>query len=117
MNKFSWVLSPALTIFSVTGFASAPVYQTPEFNDKSGHLSMMYICGVIGEKGDYDSRAIATVAAATSKMGITEKKSGQLMGDALTWWEASHEQYDITAMWEGSCKEPINNMRRMYLNK
>ncbi|WP_157061570.1 hypothetical protein [Pseudomonas sp. P97.38] len=117
MNKFRWIFAPILTIVSVTSFASSPSYETPEFNDKNDHLSMVYVCGVIGEKGGFDSGAIAIVAAATSKMGIPAKKSGQLMGDALTWWEANHERYDIAGMWEGTCKEPINNIRRMYLSK
>ncbi|MCK9744140.1 hypothetical protein [Pseudomonas syringae] len=117
MKKISWILLPVMTIVSVTSFALSPSYVTPEFNDKNSHLPMVYVCGVIGEKGGYDSRAVTTIALATPKMGISAKKSGQLMGDALTWWEANHERYDIAGMWEGSCKEPIKNIKRIYLNE
>ena len=92
-------------------------YVAPEFNDKNSHISMVFICAVIGEKGGFDTEALPTVAKSSAKMGVPAKKAEELLGDALTWWETNHEQYDVAAMWGGSCKEPINNMRRMYLNK
>lgn len=90
-------------------------YVTSEFNDKNSHVSMVFICAVIGEKGGLDNEALPIVAKASAKMGIPAKKAGELMRDALTWWETNHEQYDIAGMWEGSCKEPLNNLRRMYV--
>lgn len=92
-------------------------YVTPEFNDKNSHVSMVFICAVIGEKGGFDAEALPAVAKSSAKMGVPAKKAGELMADALTWWETNHEQYDITGMWEGSCREPLNNMRRMHVDQ
>ncbi|MNT99050.1 hypothetical protein D3C72_2417930 [compost metagenome] len=77
---------------------------------------MAYVCAVIGEKCGFAADALPTVADGSVKMGIPAQKAGELMSDALTWWEANHDKYDIASMWESSCKEPLNNMRRMYAN-
>lgn len=117
MNKRLLVLTNVAAMVSINVYAGEPEYKTPEFKDGKSHLSMVYVCTVIGEKGGFDADALPTVANGSAKMGIPAQKAGELMSDALTWWEANHDKYDISGMWDGECKNPIENMRRMYTNK
>lgn len=109
-----------LILLSMTAYniyAADTKYKTPEFRDGKSNIAMMYTCAVIGEKGGFDADALPTVAKGSSKMGIPAQKAGELMSDALTWWEFDRDKYDIAAMWDGACKAPIENMRRMYINQ
>lgn len=106
-----------MTAICWNAYATDAKYITQEFNNKNDHVSMVFVCAVIGEKGGFDADALPTVAKASARMGISTKKAGELMSDALTWWETNHEQYDIAGMWKGSCKEPLSNMRKMYVNQ
>lgn len=39
------------------------------------------------------------------------------MSDALTWWKYGSKKYDLKGMWDGMCKEPFDNIRRMLIEK
>lgn len=109
-----------LILLSMTAYniyAADAEYKTSEFKDGKSNIAMMYTCAVIGEKDGFDADALPIVAKSSSKMGIPAKKAGELMSDALTWWEANHDKYDIASMWKASCKEPLSNMRKMYANQ
>lgn len=117
MNKYLLKLITIAAILSTNAYADDPKYKTPEFREGKSNIAMMYTCAVIGEKGGFDADALPTVAKGSSKIGIPAQKAGELMSDALTWWESERDKYDIAAMWDGACKTPIENMRRMYTNK
>jgi len=117
LNKHLIVLTSVATIVSISVYAGGREYKTPEFRDGKSSIAMMYTCAVIGEKGGFDADAMPTVAKGSSKMGIPAQKAGELMSDALIWWDSDRDKYDIAAMWDGACKAPIENMRRIRINK
>jgi hypothetical protein len=100
-----------LLFSSITSTASADdVFVTEEFKTGS-RVSMVYICGVAGEKFALDPSALETLAFFVQRASIPAHKSGQLLNDAVSWWDANIENYDPGLFWENQCATPYENMR------
>lgn len=65
----------------------------------------------------YSNDSLRVAAAFVEYTGITSSQSSNFMSDALTWWKYGSKKYDLKGMWDGMCKEPFDNIRRMLIEK
>lgn len=105
-----------LAILLVTLLAVAPAmaqdYRTVEFRSGDSHLAVAYMCGVMGQKTGVAPDAMQVVAVAVAD-GLSAEHSGNLLADALDWWELEGERMAAIGMWDQFCEQPINNFRRL----
>ncbi|WP_114217124.1 hypothetical protein [Ochrobactrum sp. 3-3] len=73
---------------------------------------MAYSCGVLGVKTGGAPDAMIVVAAVMAQ-GLTSQHSGDLMTDALDWWDAEGDRMAAIGTWEQFCEQPIDNLRRL----
>ena len=113
MKNVIWRITMLLLLAGISGSIYAD-YKTPEFNNKKSRTSTVYMCAVIGVKKGYNSDALAILAQFVNYAEISAQHSGELMSDALTWWETESSNYDLKGMWDGACAEPFRNMKRVF---
>lgn len=113
------MLSRFAVVLGITLLAIAPAmsqqFRTEEFRSGSSHIAMAYSCGVLGVKTDVAPDAMDVVSVVAAK-GLSAEHSGDLMADALDWWEADGERLAALGMWDQFCEQPINNFRRLMSN-
>lgn len=87
-------------------------FRTEEFRSGKSHIAMAYSCGVLGQKTGIAPDAMGVVASVVAQ-GLTAQHSGDLMADALDWWEADGQRLADLGMWAQFCEQPIDNFRRL----
>jgi hypothetical protein len=104
------ILLTSLLLFSGLVYAG---YKTPEFNEPNSSIAMMYMCTVVGDKQGYAKDTLFVLAKVRPKLGISIKKSGDLLNDAYRWYDIKKDSMDFEGLWYDLCETPIDNLRRM----
>lgn len=110
--KSLWAIVLGTIFASVTVPVMAQQYRTEEFSSGQSHIAMAYSCGVLGQKTGIAPDAMGVVASVMAQ-GLTAKHSGDLLADALDWWDADGQRLADMGMWAEFCEQPIDNFRRL----
>lgn len=106
------ILTAAVIMMSLALPVVAQEYRTDEFRSGDSHIGLAYSCAVLGVKTGVAPDAMEIVATVTAQ-GLTAEHSGDLMTDALDWWDADGERLAAMGMWDEFCAQPIDNFRRL----
>ena len=89
-------------------------YKTDIFNDDNSVIPTAYMCAVTAQKNGFDAEAVQVLGSMLKAHKISPKLRGDLMSDAITWYQSVKGSFNFTDYWNNECKQPFENMKFLY---